>query len=387
MEMLKSRIYSKISYYLVAALLASFLISLALLQLFAALLFIIWLFEKDKLKSADLFLYVILGFGLIRLVSILFSEYFSVSLVAIQKELLFYTTILALFFYIKTFERQQITKQLEIMIHAGAVVALIGIILFSLGTSHRAQSFGSGYATFSTYLTVILMFILSFHTNYKFKRGTLVWIFETGLIFSGIILAMGRADLAIAVTLGIVIIFLRKIALKKIVPAAVIAFVLTIVALQFNPGESAGRISNPTTLSDRDVLYKGFFELASEHPILGFGPRTFHEIFPFKDKLADKKVGTWHNDYIQTYLESGIFALVLLLLLIFLFFHKSKWIILKPRELMKIDNDKFALIFGTIALLLSGLTGVFLYSPILSILFAYFISLFSYFHYIDGYQS
>lgn len=387
MEILKSRFNSKISYYLVAALLASFLISLVLLQLFAALLFIIWLFEKDKLKSADLFLYVILGFGIIRLISIFFSEYFSVSLIAIQKELLFYTTILALFYYLKTFKREQITKQLEIMIHAGAIVALIGIILFSLGTSHRAQSFGSGYATFSTYLTVILMFILSFHTNYKFKRGTLIWVLETGLVISGIILAMGRADLAIAVTLGIAIIFLRKIPFKKIAPAVLIAFGLTIIALQFNPGESAGRISNPTTLSDRDVLYEGFFELATEHPILGFGPRTFHEIFPFKDKLADKKVGTWHNDYIQTYLESGIFAISLLIFLIILFFHKSKWVIFKPSKLAYIENDKFALIFGTTAILLSGLTGVFLYSPILSILFAYFISLFSYFQYIDGDQS
>jgi O-antigen ligase len=176
---------------------------------------------------------------------------------------------------------------------------------------------------------------------------------------------------------------LRKVPAKKIIPSIILSVILIFIALQFNPGEAEGRISNPTTLSDRDILYEGFFELAPEHPILGFGPRTFHDIFPFKDRLADKKVGSWHNDYVQTYLESGIIALILLFMLIITIFHKTNWIIFKPRKLIKLDSEVFALLFGIIAILLSGLTGVFLYSPILSLLFAYFVSLFSYFCYIQ----
>ena len=383
MKLIKSRFNQKIIFYLVASFLASFLISLALLQLFAALLFLMWLFEKDKLKAADSFFYIMIGFGLVRLTSIFFSEFFNSSLIAVQKELLFYTTLAALFFYLKTLSRENISKQLMVFIHAGAVVALIGIILFSMGKSHRAQSFGSGYATFSTYLAIVLMFILSLHQNYKSKKENLLWIIETGFIGAGIVLAMGRADIAIALVLGITIIFLRKVPAKKIIPSIILSVILIFIALQFNPGEAEGRISNPTTLSDRDILYEGFFELAPEHPILGFGPRTFHDIFPFKDRLADKKVGSWHNDYVQTYLESGIIALILLFMLIITIFHKTNWIIFKPRKLIKLDSEVFALLFGIIAILLSGLTGVFLYSPILSLLFAYFVSLFSYFCYIQ----
>lgn len=383
MELLKSRFNIKIIFSLVAAMLASFLISLALLQLFIALLFILWLFEKDKMKANDVFLYLILAFGLLRVVTIFTSEYFDSSLRTIQKELLFYTTTIALFFYLKTFSRKSISKLSDVFIHSGAVVAAIGFILFSMGTYHRAQSFGSGYATFSTYLTVILMFVLSLHSRYKGTKKSLLWSLETGLILTGIILAMGRADLVVAIVFGLVIVFLRRISVKKIFPAILIVIILTFIGLQFNNEEATKRISNPTTYSDRDILYQGFFELAGDHPFLGFGPRTFHDIFPFKEKLADKGVGSWHNEYVQTYIESGIFALIIFLTIIFLIYHWSKWVIFKPRRLMKLNDEKFALIFGITALLISGLTGAFLYSPILSILFAYFVSLFSYFCYIQ----
>jgi hypothetical protein len=111
MKLIKSRFNQKIIFYLVASFLASFLISLALLQLFAALLFLMWLFEKDKLKATDSFFYIMIGFGLVRLTSIFFSEFFNSSLIAVQKELLFYTTLAALFFYLKTLSRENISKQ------------------------------------------------------------------------------------------------------------------------------------------------------------------------------------------------------------------------------------------------------------------------------------
>lgn len=383
MELQKSRFNINIIFYLIAGLSASYLISLVLLQLFAALLFILWLFEKNKLKSFDTLLYLVLGFGGVRLISVFFSEYFDSSLVAIQKELLFYTTIIATFYYIKTFSRREISKLIEIFIHFGTIVAIIGFVLYSMGKYHRAQSFGSGYATFSTYLVVVLVFILSVHNWFKGNKRSLLWIIETALILAGLVLAMGRADLAIGVMLGLAIVFLKRVPIKKIIPAVILSVLLVYVGLQFNPGESAQRMANPTTLSDRDILYQGFFQLADEHPLFGFGPRTFHDIFPLKDKLADKGVGSWHNDYVQTYLESGIFALLILFGLIFTIFSKSNWVILKPKKLMNLGEEKIAIIFGIIALLSSGLTGVFLYSPILSILFAYLISLFSYFCYIQ----
>lgn len=383
MEILQSRFNQKYIFFVTAGFLATFLISLALLQLFAALLFFGWLFEKNKSKGIDILIFIVLAFGIIRIISIIFSEYFDSSIIAVQKELLFYTTLVALSFYIKTFSRKDIIRLIEIFIHSGALVALIGIILFAMGKVHRAQSFGSGYATFSTYLVVVLMFILTFHSYFTSRKKLILWIAETSLIISGIILAMGRADIAIAIFLGLIIIFFRKVTIVKLSITFFAAFIITFAALQLNNEESQKRVADPATLSDRDILYEGFFDLAFEHPLLGFGPRTFHDIFPHKDKLADKKVGSWHNDFVQTYLESGIFALILLLFLIYTVFAKANWLIFKPKRMITIEAEKFAAIFCFIAVLLSGLTGVFLYSPIISLLFAFLISLFSYFFYLN----
>ena len=384
MNLLDTRFNQKIIFYAVAGLVASLLISLVLLQIFT-LIFFLWLFEKNKLKANDSLLYIILAFGVFRLVTIFFSEYFDLSLVAIQKELLFYLTTIALFYYLKTFSAEKNRKIISIFIHAGVLVALVGLFLFSIGKFDRAQSFGSGYATFSTYLLVVSIFILSIKPKDASWKQLLFWALEVGLIYSGIILSMGRANIAITIILGVFVILIRKIELKKIGIAFIFTALITVITLQFNQGESAQRISNPTTLSDRDILYEAFFDLADAHPLLGFGPRTFEKVFPYRDRLADKEVGSWHNDYIQIYLESGIIALLIFLALIYQIMSKSKWVLFKPKKLGLLDEEVFAVLVAIIAILLSGLTGTFFFSPVLSILFAYLISLFSYFWYIEPY--
>ncbi len=380
--MLNSRFNKNIIFSLLIAFAASFLISLALLQFFAAILFLLWIFEKERFKGNDFILYLIFAFGAIRLLTIFLSEYFDSSIVAIQKELLFYTTATALFFYTKIFDRRKINELIMYFIHTGALVALIGLVLFSLGKFDRAQSFGSGYATFSTYLLVILIFLFSINSKEKYFNSIYLWGLEIGLVISGIILSMGRANIAIALLISLIIIIVRKVSLIKISLALVIGFIFTFVPLQFNPGESSARIENPTTLSDRDILIEGFLKLADEHPFFGFGPRTFPDIFPYRDRLADKKVGSWHNEYFQIYLDSGIFALLIFLALIAVIYHKSGWLVFRCKLMKNASEEKIAVIWGITAMLISGLTGAFLFSPVLSLLFAYLVSLYSFLRYI-----
>ncbi|MDZ7766675.1 MAG: O-antigen ligase family protein [Melioribacteraceae bacterium] len=380
--MLSTRFNRNLVFYLVAAFLASFLISLALLQLFAAFLFFGWLAEKGKFKGADELLYLVLAFGVFRLLTIFLSEYFDTSIITIQKELLFYTTGLALFYYLKVFSREENLKLIMYFIHIGAVVALIGVTLLSIGHVSRAQSFGSGYATFSTYLVVVMVFVLSLNKRELYFNSILLWAIESGLIISGIILSMGRANIAIAFFLALIILIIRKVSFKKIGLVVLFGIVITFTALQFNPGESGKRVENPTALSDRDILIEGFFELADDHPFFGYGPRTFMDIFPYRERLADKKVGSWHNEYFQIYLDSGIFALLIFLVLFVVIMHKSKWLVFRYKMMKSVSAEEFAVTWSIIAMLLSGLTGAFLFSPVLSLLFVYLISLFSFLHYI-----
>lgn len=382
--MLSTRFNKNIIFYLIAAFLASFLISLALLQLFAAFLFFAWLAEKEKFKGTDELLYLVLAFGAFRLLTIFLSEYFDSSIVAIQKELLFYTTGLALFFYLKVFNREENLKLVTYFIHVGAIIALIGLILLAMGHVSRAQSFGSGYATYSTYLLIVMVFVLSLNKKELYFNSVWVWAIESGLIISGIILSMGRANIALGLVIAVIIFFVRRVSFRKIVLVVLFGALFTFIPLQFNPGESEKRIENPTTLSDRDILIEGFLKLADDHPFFGYGPRTFMDIFQYRDRLADKKVGSWHNEYFQIYLDSGIFTLLIYLALIFMIIHKSNWMIFRIKLMQSVSAEKFAVTWAIIVMLLSGLTGAFLFSPVLSLLFIYLISLFSFLHYIEG---
>ena len=56
--------------------------------------------------------------------------------------------------------------------------------------------------------------------------------------------------------------------------------------------------------------------LITRHPLVGFGPRTFTEIFPLFQEMPVKGVGSWHNDFLQIYMESGLVGLIALLWLI-----------------------------------------------------------------------
>ena len=53
-----------------------------------------------------------------------------------------------------------------------------------------------------------------------------------------------------------------------------------------------------------------------DHPVVGFGPRTFTEIFPLFSEMRVRGVGCWHNDYLQVYMESGLLGLSALFWLI-----------------------------------------------------------------------
>jgi O-antigen ligase len=138
------------------------------------------------------------------------------------------------------------------------------------------------------------------------------------------------------------------------------------------------KYSHPEDLSDRNILLMGAEDLflKFQHPLLGYGPKTFQNIFPYTEELFDKKIGSWHNDFIQIYFESGILEVISFLILIII---PCRLII----KLLKkdINNDYknilWGILFGISGLVLSALTAGFIDSPVLSILFAFLIALVS----------
>ncbi len=376
--MLSTRYDTRLPFYLTIATVSSFLLSLFLLQLFAGLLVLAWLFEsnKNKFKAIDTISYIFIAFVLIRILSTLFSDYPDSSNQMYYKDLLFFLSFFAFGYYLKVFDENKLRTIYYAFVIAAIFVACIGLTKFITGNTERAESFTSGYATFSSYLVSVIGFALILFRIIKDKQQKLLLAAGVVLMISGIVTSLGRTNIVIA----IFILFIGIVAIKIKVRYAVALFLLAIgiswVSFQLNVKEFNKRIETPVYLSDRDVLFETAKELFMkfEKPIIGYGPRTFHDVFTNREQISDKGVGSWHNDFIQVYFESGFLGLAAFLVIIFLPFIKA----LKCLKDCRLSEERkyflIGAVLGLVGLVLSALTAGFVNSPVLSILFAVFIT-------------
>jgi O-antigen ligase len=371
----RTRYDIRIPLYLTIGLVVSFVTSLFFMQLFAGLLGILWLAEKNdnKKKAFDIFVWFIIAFGLIRAFSVIFSVDRSVSVEIFYREILFYFAFFSLSFYLKVFDHPKRLTIIYFFIGTAAVVALSGIIRFDLNLVQRAEAFTT-YTTFASYLLVTFAFALSLHSDIQNKFGKQAGTIILILIFCGMITSLGRTVTGIAIVLFLISVIFKKITLKTAVITVVTTVVICLISFNINKREISDRIENPTTLSDRDILIKGAEDLAFKTPVFGFGPLTFHEIFPYYDQFRDKGIGGWHNDFFQVYFESGIPGLLALTALLTLVLWRS-FVEVKKRKFQ--SGLSFALLMGILGLFLTDFTIGFITHVVLSIVFAFLVSLLS----------
>ena len=152
--MIETRYNHRIPLYFFLATISSFLISLFLFQIFAAILIVLWLLEKNKNKflAFDKISTLFFIFILIRILSVIFSDYPDSRLPMLYKEGIFFLGFYAMSFYLKVFSDNNVKTISFTFVIAAMAVALIGLIRFNLGLVHRAESFSSGYMAFSLYL-------------------------------------------------------------------------------------------------------------------------------------------------------------------------------------------------------------------------------------------
>jgi len=375
---IESRFDIRLPFYLTIATISSFLLSFFLLQLFAGLLVLVWLFEsnKNKFKAIDTISYVFIVFVLIRILSALFSDYPDSSNQIYYKDLLFFLSFFAFGYYLKSFDERKLRTIYYAFVIAAIIVACVGLTKFLTGNTERAESFTSGYATFSSYLVSVIGFALILFRLIKAKHQKLLLAAGVVLMLSGIVTSLGRTNIVIAILIFIIGIVAIKIKARYAIALLLLAIGISWFSFQLNVNEINKRIESPVQLSDRDVLLSTAKELflKFERPIIGYGPRTFHDVFTNREQLSDKGVGSWHNDFIQVYFESGILGLAAFFVIIFFPLIKA----LKCLRGCQISEDrKYILIgavLGLVGLVLSALTAGFINSPVLSILFAFFIT-------------
>lgn len=375
--MIHSKFNLNIIFYLFAATAFSMMISLFFIQLFAGLLSLFWLFEsyENKKKALNIFSLFVIGFGVIRILSIILSNYPSVSYTSFYKDALFYFSFFSMSFYSQVLGKDKIGKIIDAFIIGALLVAAIGIFQFNLKLVDRAEAFSSGYATYSSFLLTALGFYAIVPLKGIKKFNLILYPIGISILLSGIITSQGRTNIAISILIIIIAVILKKINLKSAIIIALLTASISFISFSNNKKEITQRVENPTTLSDRNIIIKGAEDLAFNHPLLGYGPRSFHQIFPYVNQLADKRIGSWHNDFIQVYFESGILGLIsFCVLIISILWYSFKYYL---SEKINLDNKNisFGIFLAVMALVLSALTAGFIDSPVLSIEFAFFVSL------------
>jgi len=377
-SVINSRLNNKYIFMFFCLTISIMMISIVLIQLFVFVLFLFYLFEKneEKRKAFDSYTVVVFMFGIVRIIAITFSNFPSSSIPALYKEAFFYLGILVFGFYIKAFYKK-IDLIIGVFIVSSTIVALLGIVLFDLNLVYRAQSFSSGYTVFSIFL--LQSFILTAFTfrELKFKNSYLLGGISMILIITAIITSMGRTNIAIVFIVSLCALVMKKIDLKLLLIILIITGALSYISFKLNYNEVSRHIENPTSLSDRDIIWEGASKLAFTHPIIGYGPRTFNNIFPFPERFSDKGIGAWHNQYLDMYFESGVIGLFSF---IYLIFYLIKGCVNYLKRKTQADFKKGTiqgLLYLFIAYCLTSLTTGFVTSIILSIQFAFFIGILS----------
>ena len=173
---IESRFDIRLPYYLTIAVVSSFLLSFFLLQLFTGLLVFVWLFEsnKNKFKALDTISYIFIVFVLIRILSALLSNYPDSSNQIFYKDLLFFLSFFAFGYYLKVFDDRKLRTIYYAVVIAAIIVACVGLTKFLTGNTERAESFTSGYATFSSYLVSLIGFALILFRLIKTKKQRLL---------------------------------------------------------------------------------------------------------------------------------------------------------------------------------------------------------------------
>ena len=347
----------------------TFVISLFLMQIFFAIIFILWVLEKnsEKKKAFDLFTLVIIIWGIIRIIAVIFSKFPSESNQVFYKEALFYASFFSLQFYFKSMPKDSINSVIKYFIVGGVISSLSGITLFNFHMVDRSQSFSSSYTVFSSYLLIVLPVLLFLPRNIindKLRIASII------IILIGLITSQGRTNILIAALFILLSLFMKRINVFNFLLIIILAGLLSYLSFENNKKEITNRLSNPATLSDRNIIWKGASELMFYYPIQGFGPRTFQQIFPYKNEFNDKGVAGWHNDFLQVYFESGIPGLLAFLFIISLIIYYGKI----SFKLNNISNP--GIFLSLIGLILSAFTAGFITSVVLSIVFVFLFTIF-----------
>lgn len=348
----------------------SLIFSLFIAQAVAVLLILFWLIKLIVFRKANLknnpFTYPFIAFIIARTISVFLSTNFSNSVLTLNKEIFFYPIFFIVVDSFSIEDKKYFKWFFVILVSAGVISSIYGSAAVLIGATHRAESTTSGFYTLGTFLTVVITFLLVIGSDKYYIPSKIIWLLGLIIIVVGILFTFNRIHWAIVILVFLVFGIFRE--RKLVLFVSVIAAVIVIFVPMFRE-RMLEIIFFSRNLSDRDILWQGAGLLYKKHPFFGFGPLTFREIFPLFDKLVDKYVSSWHNDYLQVYMESGLIGLLSFLWLGFSVFYCAIEIFISKYTDTYSKELAFTILLSLSVFYATGIVGTFIFSPITALLY------------------
>jgi len=213
------------------------------------------------------------------------------------------------------FEKKEIVlyRYISILIYAGAIASLYGAgYALTHGLTVKAQSISGGITRFAEYTMIVFCLSFSLARNRNIFPKRYIAFLVLGITGVGLILAQERAQ-----WLGVIPVLLT-IGMRReriILTYIVVVSGVIILSLKTIRNRAITFLKPLHYTTGRLTIWRGAKSLILKRPLLGFGPRTYSIVSPF---LKDR--GSWHSDYLQIYMESGILGLVSYMYLSFMVF-------------------------------------------------------------------
>ena len=211
-----------------------------------------------------------LAFVLARVISLLLSQYPDESLPALHIEFFYYVVFFLVTQSVRRNEPAVVSALVSLFLGAGLVAALIATLKVGLEIAPRGSSTTAGPYTLGAYLCAALPLALLYPRppRLSFYRN---WVVPVGLCL-GIVSTFDRLHWA---CMALIIVIAGMLTRKRALMAG-LCVVLALSLLYPSVRVRLGQVSDASALlNGRDILWRGAALLIDDHPLAGFGPRTF----------------------------------------------------------------------------------------------------------------
>jgi len=318
-------------------------VSSNILEMFIAILFLVWFFEKRKRYPLLVARYlppaILIFIGLVTSVVVNKNLYSGLGAI---KGWFFLPLIFAIIFFDSLKKEEGLLKKsLLALFFSGVAVSAIGIVYKFLGFltyDGRLKIFWDSPNQTAMFLAVPfligLFFILENHKTGKRR----LFLLGSALLGMNLYFTFSYgAWLAVAMAAIVIFWFKYKVNLKNKNLAIFLVIIIFLGSASFNKYQKIQKLGGRSSLASRVAIWKSARLMIENSPLLGIGPGNFQQKYleyqkyfpPYLEWSAPQP----HNIFLAFWLESGLTGLAGFIWLLVLFFRDNKKTIRNDRDI------------------------------------------------------